>query len=462
VIRCGSTRWTLVPCSHPYEEELDLTSIPYQVNDGGIVALLPDGRVEFLHPAIRPILDGDNRADTGARDIDYDDYILSDPLVDLENFHLSAPAIAFIEVTNLCNLRCKHCYANSGLKRESEMATSTISRLIDDFDQMGVLQVFLTGGEVFSHPDALEIICHARAKRFSTQIFTNGLLLTPHKLRQLPAGTSFFISFDTADPVRTIRGKMDFPKLQRCFESMLEFGHVLRTAISVHRFNINDAEEIFEWCAKRGYPRPQWLETHPIGRALLHPDILLQPHQVDKVFEVYKRCMERYTVDENTTLPLAGFEDKAADHVRSIDTIKFCQRLERATGREKCGRSFAYVNSSGDVFPCSNCMSSNMFRAGNVTETSFESIWRDGFAEVRRITFKDFKVCSSCPIEQENIWCQFRCPPLAQNVSGDPLACGATEYLRLFMLKAGRYWEERRRRNIRLVMQPVTITNRTD
>ncbi|MGW0911395.1 radical SAM/SPASM domain-containing protein [Streptomyces sp. NPDC002784] len=433
-----------------------MRKIPFQVNEGGLVALLPNGHVEFLADSARPLILRHN-AGRPVSAAELMTHTLSDPLVTLDRFHLSAPAIAFVETTNLCNLRCKHCYADSALKRPDEMSTPRIKALLDEFAELGVLQVFLTGGEIFSHRDAVEIIRYARTKPFSTQIFTNGLLITEERLAAIPPGQSFFISFDTADPERTVRGRMDFPKLQNAFEMMRRHGHVFRTAISVHRNNIQDAEEIFEWCAERGYPRPQWLETHPVGRALLHPDMLLRPEDVDEVFEVYRRCMERYSSGpdiepENAAGTAPG--GRAADEIRGVDTIQFCQRLERAVGQEKCGRSVVYVNSRGDVYPCSNCMSGQLHRAGNLAERSFADIWETGFDAFRDIRFSDHTVCGSCPVAAEDLWCQFRCPPLARNLTGDPTGCGATEYLQEFMLRAGRYWRERKRRDVRLTLTP--------
>lgn len=282
-----------------------MQKIPFQVNEGGLVALLPNGHVEFLAASAEPLIHRHN----GGSPVPAEElmtYALSDPLVTLDRFHLPAPAIAFVETTNLCNLRCRHCYADSALKRPDEMSTPVITSLLDDFADAGVLQVFLTGGEIFSHRDAVEIIRHARSKPFSTQIFTNGLLVTEEKLAAIPPGQSFFISFDTADPERTVRGRMDFPKLKRAFEAMRAHGHVFRTAISVHRQNIQDAEEIFDWCARNGYPRPQWLETHPVGRALLHPDMLLRPGDLDEVFAVYRRCMDRYSGEPEDASGPAG------------------------------------------------------------------------------------------------------------------------------------------------------------
>jgi AdoMet-dependent heme synthase len=432
--------------------------IPFQINDGGIVALLPNGHVEFLSESAEKAIRLHNSG-TPVAAKELMTYAITDPLVELERFHLSAPAIAFVETTNLCNLRCRHCYADSALKRPDEISTETLKGLLDDFAEMGVLQVFLTGGEIFSHRDAVDIIRHARTKPFSTQIFTNGLLITEEKLARIPAGQSFFISFDTADPERTVRGRMDFPKLRNAFEMMRKHGHVFRTAISVHRNNIHDAEEIFDWCADNGYPRPQWVETHPVGRALLHPGILLRPEDVDEVFEVYKRCMDRYSSDPSAEPATAGAADggatrRAADEIRGVDTIQFCQRLERAVGQEKCGRSVVYVNSRGDVYPCSNCMSGQLHRAGNITERSFADIWENGFDEFRDIRFSDHTVCGECPVAREGNWCQFRCPPLARNLTGDPKGCGATEYLQEFMLRSGRYWRARAEKNIRLTLAP--------
>lgn len=431
---------------------MDRKQIPYQVNPSGLVALLPTGKVRFLHPSAKPHIDHFNRSEGGNCPVDFEAYELDELYVDLEQFHLTAPAIAFIETTNLCNLQCLHCYAWSGKKRKNEMSTKQIKGLIDEFSELGVLQVFLTGGELFAHHDALELIQYARSKPFSTQIFTNGLLITEEHLKNIPSGQSFFISFDTAEPDRTVRGRMDYPRLRKCFDLMDKYGHIYRTAVSAHAMNVQDIEGIFAWCAEHGYPRPQWLETHPIGRALINPHIMLSKEKVDEVVAVYERCMDRYHRAPEQILENLNDDmtNNSTEMIRGVDTIKFCQSLEKATNQEKCGRSVVYINSAGEVFPCSNCMSNSVYKAGNVTNGSFVDIWREGFADFRNITFADYHVCQNCDVNKEDIWCQFRCPPLAQNVSGDEKGCGATEYLRLFMLRSNQYWKKRREKGYTL------------
>ncbi|HDR7888519.1 TPA: radical SAM protein [Bacillus toyonensis] len=403
---------------------------------------------------MKPLIEKVNNQKLEYQNINFDKYIVHNPLVNINRFHLSSPVIAFIEITNLCNLRCKHCYADSAFKRPNEMSTEAILKLIDELADMGVLQVFLTGGEVFSHPDAVKIINYARTKPFLTQVFTNGLLITEEKLASITSGTSFFISFDTAVPERTIRGGMSFPKLQQRFEWMKEYGHSLRTAVSVHRYNIKDVEGIFEWCIQNNFPRPQWLETHPIGRALLHPDLMLKIEDIEEVFDAYKQCMDKFS--ENP-FEEDFLSDKEKEDLYVVQTIKFCQSLERATNQEKCGRSLVYINSAGEVYPCSNCMSNSMYKAGNLENFSFKEIWTNGFRDFREITFDQYEICNNCDINKEDIWCQFRCPPLSHNVSKNIKGCGATDYLKIFMMKTHKYWADREKQNIKLTMRKKKI-----
>ena len=428
--------------------------IPHQYNDGQIVALLPDGRVEFFDESVEAEILSINAEKKPFDPGFFTRHIISDPLVDLDNFYLSGPAIAFIEITNFCNLTCKHCYAFSGPKdkREDELTREEILDLLDQFEELGVLQVFLTGGEVFAHPNAVEIINYAKTKSFTTQIFTNGTLIKERHLSKIPEGTSFLVSFDTADPVKTVRGGMDYPILKEKFRLFEKYNHPFRTAVSVHNHNIDDVFGIFSWCEKNEFPRPQWMETHPIGRALLHKDILIPKEKVGQVIEIYQQCMDRFSKqcpqDEWEQLE----EENDGFQITNIQTIKFCQRLERATRREKCSRTMVYVNSAGDVYPCSNCMSNGSHKGGNIRENSFVDIWDYGFDKFRKITFDDFSDCSTCPVEKEGIWCQFRCPPLSQNVSKSSTSCGSTEYLKEFMLRSNQYWKKREKEGRELTM----------
>ena len=54
----------------------------------------------------------------------------------------------FIEITNKCNLLCKHCFNSSGSVKNKEIALKTLEDIIDKIIDKGVDVITITGGEV--------------------------------------------------------------------------------------------------------------------------------------------------------------------------------------------------------------------------------------------------------------------------------------------------------------------------
>jgi radical SAM protein with 4Fe4S-binding SPASM domain len=91
--------------------------------------------------------------------------------------------------------------------------------------------------------------------------------------------------------------------------------------------------------------------------------------------------------------------------------FNFLLTMVFATRRCMSGRGLAYVNSGGDVFPCSTCSGNNVLCAGNVMLGSFKDIWDGPDWEIRRITWDNFKdTCEGCPINEDKYFCASRCP----------------------------------------------------
>ena len=96
----------------------------------------------------------------------------------------------FIELTYACNLKCKHCYLGNDINNVQTYFTFERARkVIDQLDQIGVIEINFTGGELFANKDALRIIEYACSKNFIINILTNGTLVTEeiiNKLTELP------------------------------------------------------------------------------------------------------------------------------------------------------------------------------------------------------------------------------------------------------------------------------------
>lgn len=401
-----------------------IMKVPYQNNTDYIVALV-NGSVDFYHPYALPKFESEDYQDIS-------EYLITPPNLAKESFKFKAPIIAFIETTNKCNIECDHCYAWSGpnAERKKELTKDEIFSLLDKFEEMGVIQVFLSGGEIFTRKDAVDIINYAGSKKFLTNVFTNGLLINRKIIRKIENPTSFFVSFDTALEENTIRGKMNYKKLKFIFDLLLEENHKIRTAISAHGKNVNDIVEIFKWSYENNLPRPQWLETVFTGRAMLNESLMLEDNQLSSIMKVYDESMNVY----------AEKETKKGKFL-AVDTIKFTQGVEQLTNQEKCSRSVVYVNSVGDIYPCSNCQGGFNYKAGNIREESFESIWESGFKKFRKINYDTFTDCDSCEVRKNNIECQFRCTALSLNQNKGETGCGASDYHKKFMIESNKFWQ---------------------
>lgn len=83
----------------------------------------------------------------------------------------------FVEITYKCNLRCKHCYKQEKVYRDKNKSKfldkKKIFDLFDEFEEQGVVEVFLTGGEPFLHPNIFEILEYGSKKNFLLTILTN-------------------------------------------------------------------------------------------------------------------------------------------------------------------------------------------------------------------------------------------------------------------------------------------------
>lgn len=87
-----------------------------------------------------------------------------------------------LELTTDCNARCEHCYLSGNLDNQVFIEKELALKAIDEFYKLKGFRVQLTGGEPLLHPDILEIIAHARRKRFAVFLSTNGTLITDNFL----------------------------------------------------------------------------------------------------------------------------------------------------------------------------------------------------------------------------------------------------------------------------------------
>jgi MoaA/NifB/PqqE/SkfB family radical SAM enzyme len=87
---------------------------------------------------------------------------------------------AWLEITGKCQLRCTHCYADSGPHgTEGTMGTRDWSRIIDHIAELGARSVQFIGGEPTLHPDLPLLIDYALGAGLTVEVFSNLVHISP-------------------------------------------------------------------------------------------------------------------------------------------------------------------------------------------------------------------------------------------------------------------------------------------
>jgi radical SAM protein with 4Fe4S-binding SPASM domain len=102
---------------------------------------------------------------------------------------LASPVMMNLEITDACNIKCRHCYnfwREDSTSANNKLDKGKIDHLIEEVSQAGVFHVVLTGGEPFANFETLVYsLTRMKEKGISTSVNTNLMLVTPEKIRQL-------------------------------------------------------------------------------------------------------------------------------------------------------------------------------------------------------------------------------------------------------------------------------------
>ena len=131
---------------------------------------------------------------------------------------LRAPVNVTWEITEDCNLACRHCLsADLRAAQRGELAFEECRRIVDDLAAADVFQINFGGGEPFLRDDFMELLAYAQAKGITTCVSTNGTLLDDRLVARLAAMDGLFlqVSLDgaTAETNDAIRGAGTFARV---------------------------------------------------------------------------------------------------------------------------------------------------------------------------------------------------------------------------------------------------------
>jgi organic radical activating enzyme len=158
-------------------------------------------------------------------------------------------ALWFQLTGTLCNLECRHCFiaCSPTNHRLAFLAPETVYRYLDEAVQLGVREVYFTGGEPFLHKQILPIL--AQALRVApTTVLTNGTLITPRVADALAAlhaesrySFEIRVSLEDVDTARNdaVRGPGTLAKALHALQLLQERGVLPIVAVTEYLYDSN-------------------------------------------------------------------------------------------------------------------------------------------------------------------------------------------------------------------------------
>ncbi|MGQ9532391.1 MAG: radical SAM protein [Desulfotomaculales bacterium] len=275
---------------------------------------------------------------------------------------------ATLNVTNACNLRCKHCYTSGGAALENELTLPEIRGILTQLYELGVFELQISGGEPLVRGDLEEIIRLAHEMDFYITLFTNGTLVNDRFVGLLQEVKSSVKCVQVPlDGLReandALRGQGSFELAVKAIKALVAAGLPVHVGTTVTRWSQSDIRGLAALVAELGAGSYSLQEFLPLGRGTgLIAELSLGAEEKLRFREVLESLREEY----RGRLAIWGSE-----YMRLGD-----QRDGDAPAQFLCGAlrgDYLNIMADGVVTPC--CVVP--MYAGNVRVESLRAIWEN-------------------------------------------------------------------------------------
>jgi radical SAM protein with 4Fe4S-binding SPASM domain len=312
------------------------------------------------------------------------------------------PMHALLELTNNCNLWCRHCYITHR-PAKGELTLDEIKPILDQLADLGVLFLTLTGGEALSRKDFFSIAEYARQRDFSFSLFTNGTLITPSvadRLKELAlerAEISILgATAATHDAITQVEGS--FEKAIEGARLLIDRGINVQLKTTWMKLNIDESEEIRDLVDSLG------VTSFRGGNLIIHRRDGSSENSSLAAEESQMRAMQQRRLDRHPGAQLPPDPPPLSEEQKK-DIIP-CG----------AGQTSLRIDAYGNVYPCAAI---NVL-LGDAKTTPLAEIWygSEELEKIRAIRLADLPECSACDLWQR---CT-RCAGLALMETGSLLA----------------------------------------
>jgi radical SAM protein with 4Fe4S-binding SPASM domain len=304
-----------------------------------------------------------------------------------EPYFTSVPESVGVEITNRCNLSCRHCFNRSGEGTVQELSLADLLNLFDQVQDMGRKHIRISGGEPTLHPDFAAAVVAANQRGLGISINTHGQysIHTREWIADLPIDL-FVISLEgLRDANDSIRGQGVFDRAVDTAIWLRGLGQAVTLGVHLRHSNTDDVEGLIALAAEIDV-NIKFSPLRPIGRAREYLSAeMLSP-------------LDFYTAVRTITRLRSDYPD-----VRFSTDFDILRPVESSAppplSRASCpaGRSWLNVNYDGYVYPCTFLVTPQReFAAGHLHEAPLLTLWRESPVFLPFRTLEKDTQCQSC------------------------------------------------------------------
>ncbi|MGD0676584.1 MAG: pyrroloquinoline quinone biosynthesis protein PqqE [Polyangiaceae bacterium] len=299
------------------------------------------------------------------------------------------PYTLIAELTYRCALRCPYCsnpveadYAS----RANELDADRWVRVFAEAEELGVVQLHLTGGEPLVRRDLEELVAGARERDLFTNLITSGVPLSQDRLAALKRAGLDAVQLSVqgvdAESSDRIAGYRCFDQKMQVAAWVRELGLPLTVNIVLHRENIGRVGDAVALGERLGAHRLELANTQYLGWALANRKVLMPTRaEIDGAREIAAAAKRRL---EGRMDVLFVMPDYYSDRPRAC--------------MDGWGRRFIHMTPQGAVLPCHAAQIIPGLTFECVTERPLGEIWeRSGAISAFRGDGWMHEPCRSCP-----------------------------------------------------------------
>lgn len=326
-----------------------------------------------------------------------------------------------IELTDMCNERCIHCYLPNEKKDKGKALTvEQIICILHQYREMQGLKVVFSGGEILLHTDLFHILEECKRLNLMILLQSNLLLLTEDNLERMKALNVFNVQvslYSTDKYIHdTITGrKGSFEKTKRNLELMVANDIPVMISCPVMQHNFSSVNSLHKYAGELGVD--VYFDFMMMAECNGSKDNLTVRLDLNQTREMLQFHLESHPAFLNAIATAHSPEEALSKKYARRRTM--CDILSASL----C------IDSDGTVYPCPGW---NGMKLGHISSSGLADVWLGEKAnELRSIHIDKFQKCNGCKLHN---FCDM-CAVYNYNENGDiynicPRFCDMAKILR--------------------------------